>query len=73
MSFQIYRNTSVGESLMETIEQLAEDGKLPEEVAMAVLKQFDTVSTLSLAEAPMALPGNSGHTEALLAPSRSLR
>ncbi|PNH03040.1 Transcription initiation factor IIA subunit 2 [Tetrabaena socialis] len=42
MSFQIYRNTSVGESLMETIEQLAEEGKLPEEVAMAVLKQFDT-------------------------------
>ncbi|GLC36021.1 hypothetical protein PLESTB_000530100 [Pleodorina starrii] len=42
MSFQIYRNTSVGESLMETIEQLAEEGKLPEEVALAVLKQFDT-------------------------------
>lgn len=44
MSFQIYRNTSLGESLMETIEELAEEGKLPEEVALAILKQFDTVS-----------------------------
>lgn len=43
MSFQIYRNISVGESLMETVEELAAEGKLPEELALAVLKQFDTV------------------------------
>lgn len=43
MSFQIYRNTSVGESLMETIEQMAQEEKLTEEIALAVLKQFDTV------------------------------
>lgn len=43
MSFQIYRNTSVGESLMETIEELAVEGKLSEELAVLVLKQFDTV------------------------------
>lgn len=44
MSFQIYRNTSLGESLTETIEEMIEEGKLTEEVAMAILKHFDTVS-----------------------------
>ena len=48
MSFQIYRNTSVGESLMETIEELAVEGTLPEELALTILKQFDTVSPFRL-------------------------
>jgi hypothetical protein len=44
MSFQIYRGTSVGDSLVETIEQLSSEGKLPEEMAHLVLRHFDTVS-----------------------------
>lgn len=44
MSFQIYRNTSLGESLTETIEEMIEEGKINEDVAMAILKQFDLVS-----------------------------
>lgn len=41
MSFQIYRNTSIGESLMESIEELCADGRLPEEMAVSILQQFD--------------------------------
>lgn len=48
MSFQIYRNTSVGESLMETIEELAIEGKLSEELAVLVLRQFDTSMSTAL-------------------------
>ncbi|PNW77147.1 hypothetical protein CHLRE_10g424150v5 [Chlamydomonas reinhardtii] len=50
MSFQIYRNTSVGESLMETIEQMAQEEKLTEEIALAVLKQFDTSMSKAIKE-----------------------
>lgn len=43
MSYELYRQTKIGESLVEALDELVSEDKLPPEMAMKVLEQFDKV------------------------------
>ena len=43
MSFELYRQTMLGDCLCEALEELVVQEKLTQELAMSVLKQFDAV------------------------------
>lgn len=41
MSYQMYRMTTLGETLEQTLNELAEDGQIPKEVISKVMTVFD--------------------------------
>ena len=43
MSYELYRQTNMGEALVESLEELVHEGKITAELAQEVLKKFDTV------------------------------
>lgn len=46
MSYELYRQTKIGESLVEALDELVSEEKLPPDMAMKVLEQFDKVCIL---------------------------
>lgn len=43
MSYELYRQTKIGESLVEALDELVSEEKIPPDMAMKVLEQFDKV------------------------------
>jgi len=50
MSYELYRQTKIGESLVEALDELVSEDKLPPEMAMKVLEQFDKSMFETLSE-----------------------
>lgn len=41
MSFELYRQTKIGDCLCDVLEEMCDEGKITQELAMTVFKQFD--------------------------------
>ncbi|RMD42713.1 hypothetical protein DV735_g2433, partial [Chaetothyriales sp. CBS 134920] len=48
--YELYRNSSIGESLVDTIDDLIHDGRIEPQLALRVLANFDRVVSETLAE-----------------------
>lgn len=49
MSYQLYRNTTLGNTLQESLDDLIEDGQITPQLAIRVLLQFDKAMNNALA------------------------
>ncbi|EDV28948.1 Transcription initiation factor IIA subunit 2 [Trichoplax sp. H2] len=49
MSYQLYRNTTLGQSLQETLEELIQTQQIDPDLALIVLLQFDKTINSALA------------------------
>jgi hypothetical protein len=45
-TFELYRQTMIGDHLCDSLEAMVESGKLTEAMALTVLQQFDKVAVL---------------------------
>ena len=49
MSYQLYRNTTLGNTLQESLDELIQCGQVTPELALKVLQQFDKAINTALA------------------------
>lgn len=49
MSYQLYRNTTLGHTLQESLDELIQCGQITQQLAMKILLQFDKAINTALA------------------------
>ncbi|RMZ89853.1 hypothetical protein DV736_g2916, partial [Chaetothyriales sp. CBS 134916] len=61
--YELYRNSSIGEALVDTIDDLIHDGRIEPQLALRVLANFDRVVSETLAENVKSRLTFKGHLE----------
>lgn len=61
--YELYRNSSVGETLIDTIDDLINDGRIEPQLAMKILAKFDKAIADTLSEKVKSRLTFKGHLE----------